>query len=318
MAIDFLGKEHPKKNIKAPEKIILHQPLKEKKEVKPVPAKPVVIKKIAQVAVSKEELGEVNLIVAFKRYLLKKRLLLALICFVVIVTVGLAGAYLVTRPPKIVVNTNLNQSVNVSINQAPAPVCGNALTESGEQCDGTGCTSDQICVDCLCQTITPPAPVCGNALIESGEQCDVTGCTTDQNCINCLCQTVTPPAPVCGNFLLESGEQCDFSGCNSDQTCIDCQCQLTVLPDTDLAPLRGALVKFSGSANIYLIEWHGELRLVDLQTAVFKGGLTIKALQNQIYAINSRYQNTRQGDEVKGYVDWDPRILTNEELEIFK
>lgn len=49
-----------------------------------------------------------------------------------------------------------------------APLCGNGMMESGEQCDdgnavdGDGCDSD----------CTLPPPVCGNGVVEAGEQCD--------------------------------------------------------------------------------------------------------------------------------------------------
>jgi hypothetical protein len=49
------------------------------------------------------------------------------------------------------------------------PVCGNNMTESGEDCDGS---DDSACstlcqIDCMC-----PAPVCGNNIVETGEDCD--------------------------------------------------------------------------------------------------------------------------------------------------
>lgn len=316
MAIDLLGKQPPKK-IKIKEEVILHQPVKEKTAAKPIPVKPVVVKKTAPAPVAEEELGEVNLITAFKAYLRKRRIIIILISLVVFIIISSAAFYLLTRPPKVVVNTNLNK-VNININKVSAPVCGNALIEAGEQCDVTGCNTDQTCVNCNCQTVAPPAPVCGNALVETGEQCDLTGCIANQNCVNCLCQTITPPAPVCGNAIIETGEQCDLIGCDFDQACVDCHCQAVILADTDLAPLRGALVKFSNSKNIYLIEWHGELRLIDQLSVIFKEGQTIKELGSRIYTISDSYQGIRQGKEVKGFVAWDPRVLSAEELELFK
>jgi hypothetical protein len=50
-----------------------------------------------------------------------------------------------------------------------APVCGNNVKESGEQCDGSDAVAcpGMCSVGCAC-----PAPVCGNGVKESGEQCD--------------------------------------------------------------------------------------------------------------------------------------------------
>lgn len=101
------------------------------------------------------------------------------------------------------------------------PACGNDVTESGEQCDGS---DDAACPgacggDCSC-----PAPVCGNDMAETGEACDgsdASGCPTGLCESDCSCQ-----APVCGNDLAEAGEACDGS---DDQLCpglcqSDCMC----------------------------------------------------------------------------------------------
>ena len=38
------------------------------------------------------------------------------------------------------------------------PVCGNEIVEAGEECDGTGCTGDKLCLeDCKCESLAPPA-----------------------------------------------------------------------------------------------------------------------------------------------------------------
>ena len=43
--------------------------------------------------------------------------------------------------------------------QPETPVCGNGILESGEQCDGTGCPSVQVCTDqCVCESSTPTGP----------------------------------------------------------------------------------------------------------------------------------------------------------------
>lgn len=90
--------------------------------------------------------------------------------------------------------------------------------------------------------------------------------------------------------------------------------------NTKLAPLRGSLVKFSGSSEVYLVEWQGELRRINQQTAVFKSKETISSLsaKNQIYLINSKFIDVKRGSDVSGYVAWDPRILSPEEIELYK
>jgi hypothetical protein len=88
------------------------------------------------------------------------------------------------------------------------------------------------------------------------------------------------------------------------------------LPDTELAPLRGSLVKFSTTNDIYLIENNGELRLVNQQTVVFKNGQKLNELDRGIiYQLLDRWQTVRKGDKiVEGQVDFDPRVMTLSEL----
>ncbi len=318
MAIDFLGKEGEKLAKKEAIAIKMHNPekqvvatskQKEKPKVKP--------KKETPKIQSREKFEQVNLIFSFKQYILKRRLTFILIFVIIIAVLAVFVYWLLTRPKPI------------SPPPPPIPVCGNEKIEAGEQCDSSGCITDQVCVDCQCQNIIispppPPAPVCGNGQIETGEQCDQIGCSTNQTCVNCQCQGVIappppppppPPAPVCGNGQVETGEQCDLTGCTPEQTCLDCQCQIVILPDTELAPLRGALIKFSSDNNIYLIDYNGELRLVDPLTASFKNNQTIRDIKiDEIYLIADQYKTVRMGQPVLGKVDWDPRILSSAEL----
>ncbi|MBN1325387.1 hypothetical protein JW977_00185, partial [Candidatus Falkowbacteria bacterium] len=114
------------------------------------------------------------------------------------------------------------------------------------------------------------------------------------------------PIPVCGNGICETNETSE--NCPND-------CPPVILPDTELAPLRGALAQFGGDSNIFLIENNGELRKIDKQTVIFKNGQNIYQLnQNLIYSLSSQFANTRKGKDVKGFIDWDPRILTEQEL----
>lgn len=90
------------------------------------------------------------------------------------------------------------------------------------------------------------------------------------------------------------------------------------LPDTELAPLRGALVKFKSQDVIYLVEDNGELRKVDQQTVIFDNGQKINQISSSlIYTIAERFQDIRRGKDVFGQVDWDPRILSSNELSPF-
>lgn len=42
--------------------------------------------------------------------------------------------------------------------QEPKSVCGNRIADAGEQCDGTGCSGNQICTNnCKCESLSPPA-----------------------------------------------------------------------------------------------------------------------------------------------------------------
>jgi len=90
------------------------------------------------------------------------------------------------------------------------------------------------------------------------------------------------------------------------------------LPDTELKPLKGALIRFAEQEDVYLVEDNGELRLVDKDTVIFKNGLNIFQISpRRIYTINQRFENIRKGREVVGQVDWDPRVLSSQDLKNF-
>lgn len=92
-----------------------------------------------------------------------------------------------------------------------------------------------------------------------------------------------------------------------------------ILRDTELTPLRGALVRFRGDTTIYLVEDNGELRKVNTQTVVFQNGQSMSEIDLRlIYLISDEYKDIRRGQEdVEGFVDFDPRILSFKELEPF-
>jgi CSLREA domain-containing protein len=108
-----------------------------------------------------------------------------------------------------------------------APICGNGVVDSGEQCDGddlTMCLEGQVCENCKCITYVDQ---CGNGVVDSGEQCDgddLHMCLSGQVCENCKCITYLP---MCGNGVVEQGEQCDgddLTMCLSGQVCENCKC----------------------------------------------------------------------------------------------
>jgi hypothetical protein len=92
-----------------------------------------------------------------------------------------------------------------------------------------------------------------------------------------------------------------------------------VLPDTPLAPLDGALVTFRNDATIYLVERNGELRVVDEASVIFDNGQTLSEVsQSRIYLLPDTWASIRKGvQEVRGQVDFDPRVLTLPELRPF-
>ncbi len=81
-----------------------------------------------------------------------------------------------------------------------APVCGNDIIETGEECDdgntidGDGCSA--ICED---------EPLCGDGTLDTGEECD-DGNTIDGDGCSAICED--EPAE-CGNDIIEGDEQCD-------------------------------------------------------------------------------------------------------------
>ncbi len=86
------------------------------------------------------------------------------------------------------------------------------------------------------------------------------------------------------------------------------------LPDTPLAPLYGALVKFEGESQVYLVEKNGELRIVT-ENVIFDNGQTLTTIrQSLIYTIGDQWKEVRRGQQVVGRVDFDPRVLTLPEV----
>ncbi len=100
---------------------------------------------------------------------------------------------------------------------------------------------------------------------------------------------------------------------------VNAQTPAPSLPDTELAPLRGALVRFASGSAIYLVENNGELRRVVTQSVIFKNGQRMAQIDRSlIYLLPGRWESIRHGTpDVSGQVDFDPRVLTAPELEPF-
>jgi cysteine-rich repeat protein len=94
----------------------------------------------------------------------------------------------------------------------PAPVCGNGVVETGEQCDDGNTVDTDFCSN-TCITAT-----CSDGVQNHGE----TGVDCGGPCAAC------GPTHVCGNGIVETGEQCDDGNTvNTDfcsNTCISATC----------------------------------------------------------------------------------------------
>ena len=99
---------------------------------------------------------------------------------------------------------DLISSIKVSTTTTTTPICGNGLTESGEQCDDGGSNNGACPATCSASCTTNSCggtPSCGNGLVESGEQCDDGGsnngacpatCSTSCTTNSCGDGTSTP------------------------------------------------------------------------------------------------------------------------------
>lgn len=86
------------------------------------------------------------------------------------------------------------------------PVCGNLLTEAGEECDDGNVTAGDGCEpDC---TVTV-FDVCGNGILELGEECDDGAGNSDT--LPNACRT-NCTAAFCGDGVVDAGEDCDGGG----------------------------------------------------------------------------------------------------------
>lgn len=60
----------------------------------------------------------------------------------------------------------------------------------------------------------PPTPVCGDAILQPPEMCDgpLFPCPPGQACVACACIVPPPLVPVCGNGVIEGNEVCEWLG----------------------------------------------------------------------------------------------------------
>lgn len=227
MPIDFLGGEKKVSAKKQGVDVKWHIPEKEKRRLEKEAKIKEQVKAAEKVPVRRFE--EVNLVIGFKKYLLKRRLTFIII-FVIIITGGLiAYFYFMPEPGEpLPVIVNENKNINQPIVSPPAP---------------------------------PPTP-----------------------------QPPVPEPPPPSQILL----------------------------DTELAPIKGSVIKFKNENTLYLIEDNGELRKIDRLTVVFDNGQSINDISpSLIYTLADRFKNIRRGEDVIGSVDWDPRVLRFVELSPF-
>jgi cysteine-rich repeat protein len=121
---------------------------------------------------------------------------------------------------------------------ACASICGNGVSEPGEQCDDGDADNTDACLD-TCQNAT-----CGDGFLWAGvEECD-DGNTTDGDGCSATCRTEAEP--VCGNGDVEAGEACDDGNTTSGDGC-SATCQFEVSGDECETCFPGGEGTFNGS-----------------------------------------------------------------------
>ena len=114
---------------------------------------------------------------------------------------------------------------------SPAAICGNGVTEGGEECDN-GASNDDFTPD-TCRT-TCENSRCGDGTVDTGEGCDNESANNDTT--PDACRTNCQP-PECGDGVQDTGEECDDAnteagdGCNST-----CQTETSSTPPPSSPP----------------------------------------------------------------------------------
>lgn len=135
---------------------------------------------------------------------------------------------------------------------AGGPVCGNAVIETGEQCEGVNfnglsCANygfNSGTLQCAsCQIVTTSCfnagggggggSICGNKIREASEQCDDGNDLSGDGCSSyCFIET-----HYCGNGMKESGEECDDGNLNAGDGCApSCVLEITAEPEEPAGP----------------------------------------------------------------------------------
>lgn len=112
--------------------------------------------------------------------------------------------------------------------QPAEPICGNGSIESGEQCDGSGCGSNEVCTDsCTCRQIEDTGPSCPSgttsqkAVCES--QCGPQGgvCVDEGGCFSCV--VVNCPQGTSKECPSNCQNGCDIVGSQHGVNCFQCK-----------------------------------------------------------------------------------------------
>lgn len=108
--------------------------------------------------------------------------------------------------------------------------CGNALPDTGEQCDDGNRVDTDYCTNACA------LPRCGDGVQGPGERCD-DGNDISNDCCDNNCEPVTGGAcTTCGNGTVDAGEECDDG---ADTAACDGDCTMPSCGDGYVNPMAG-------------------------------------------------------------------------------